>query len=100
MSEYIKISDVIKICKSLYRSYGTTAFFNVPVFVDLLRTVAVDTPEEDLLVCALEETKRLNMDLAVRCDNDNVRACDVNKSFLICELIESAMGKESEETVG
>jgi hypothetical protein len=45
MSEYIKISDVIKICRSLYSSYGTTAFFNVPVFEDLLKTVAVEFPE-------------------------------------------------------
>lgn len=47
MSEYIKISDVIKICKSLYRSYGTTAFFDtpVPVFENLLRTVAVELPD-------------------------------------------------------
>lgn len=45
MSEYIKISDVIKICKSLYSSYGTTAFFNAPVFEDLLRTVAVELPK-------------------------------------------------------
>ena len=45
MSEYIKISDVIKICKSLYSSYGTTAFFNAPSFEDLLRTVAVEFPE-------------------------------------------------------
>jgi hypothetical protein len=45
MSEYIKISDVIKICKHLYSSYGTTAFFNDPVFEDLLRTVAVEFPE-------------------------------------------------------
>lgn len=45
MSEYIKISDVMKIYKSLYNGYGTTASFNVPVFVDLLRTVAVEFPE-------------------------------------------------------
>ena len=45
MNEYIKISDVIKICRSLYSSYGTTAFFNTPVFEDLLRTVAVEFPE-------------------------------------------------------
>ena len=45
MSEYIKISDVIKICKSLYSSYGTTAFFDAPVFEDLLRIVAVKFPE-------------------------------------------------------
>ena len=47
MSEYIKISDVIKICKSLYNSYGTTAFFETPVsvFENLLRTVAVEFPE-------------------------------------------------------
>lgn len=47
MSEYIKISDIIKICKSLYSSYGTTAFFDAPVFEDLLRTVAVEFPEKD-----------------------------------------------------
>lgn len=45
MNEYVKISDVTKICKSLYSSYGTTAFFDAPVFEDLLRTVAVETPE-------------------------------------------------------
>lgn len=47
MSEYIKISDVIKICKSLSNSNGTTAFFGapVPVFENLLRTVAVEFPE-------------------------------------------------------
>lgn len=42
MSEYIKLSDVMKIYKSLYNGYGTTASLNAPVFVDLLRTVAVD----------------------------------------------------------
>lgn len=46
MSKYIKISDVMKIYKSLYIGYGTTASFNlVPVFVDLLRTVAVELPD-------------------------------------------------------
>ena len=47
MSEYIKISDVIKICKHLYSSFVTTAFFDthVPVFENLLRTVAVEFPE-------------------------------------------------------
>ena len=45
MDELIKISDVIKICKSLYASYGATAFFvPIPVvdFENLLRTSAVD----------------------------------------------------------
>ena len=45
MAELIKISDVIKICKSLYASYGATAFFvPIPVvdFENLLRTSAVD----------------------------------------------------------
>jgi hypothetical protein len=47
MSEYIKISDVIKICKHLYSSFGTTAFFDTHVlaFENLLRTVAVEFPE-------------------------------------------------------
>lgn len=45
MSEYIKISDVIKICKHLYSSFVTTTFFNVPAFENLLRTVAVELPE-------------------------------------------------------
>lgn len=45
MDELIKISDVIKICKSLYAGYGATAFFvPIPVvdFENLLRTSAVD----------------------------------------------------------
>lgn len=47
MSEYIKISDVIKICKHLYSSFVTTAFFDTHVlaFENLLRTVAVEFPE-------------------------------------------------------
>ena len=46
MSEYIKISDVIKICKHLYSSFVTTAFFDTHVlaFENLLRTVAVGFP--------------------------------------------------------
>lgn len=44
MDELIKISDVIKICKSftLYNNTGTNAFFNHELFPDLLRTCAVD----------------------------------------------------------
>jgi len=45
MSEYIKISDVVKICRSLYRSYGTIFDVPAPVFENLLRTVAVEFPE-------------------------------------------------------
>ena len=45
MSEYIKVSDIMKIYKSLYNGYGTTASFNVPVFIDLLTTVAVEFPD-------------------------------------------------------
>lgn len=64
-------------------------------FIDICKN-AVDTHGEDPLVCALEEIKQLNMNLAIRCGNDNVRSYDVNKTFLIRELIETAMGRETE----
>ena len=64
-------------------------------FIDICKN-AVDTNGEDPLVCALEEIKQLNTDLAIRCGNDSVRSYDVNKTFLIRELIETAMGRETE----
>ena len=64
-------------------------------FLDICKN-AVDTHGSDPLVCALEEAKQLNKDLAIGCGNRKVRAYDVNKSFLIRELIETAMGRETE----
>lgn len=64
-------------------------------FLDICKN-AVDTHGEDPLVCALEEARQLNMKLAVRCGNDNIRVGDVNQAFRICKLIETAMGRETE----
>lgn len=64
MSAYIKISDVMKIYKSLYNGYGTTASFNVPVFVDLLRTVAVEFPEPPEVEELRKERDELQKELA------------------------------------
>ena len=78
MSEYVKISDVIKVCKRLHSSYGTTAFFNAPVFEDLLRTVAVELPEPppenmaDALLIQLIKHKTTTHDLS----DDSLTALD------------------------
>lgn len=64
-------------------------------FLDICKN-AVDTHEGDPLVCALEEAKQLNMKLTIRCGNDGIRVGDVNQSFRICKLIETAMGRETE----
>lgn len=65
-------------------------------FLDICKN-AVDTHGGDPLVCALEEAKQLNKDLAIGCGNREVRTYDVNKSFLIRELIETAMGLKVEK---
>lgn len=64
MSEYIKISDVIKICRSLYRSYGTIFDAPAPVFENLLRTVAVELPEPPEVEELRKERDELQKELA------------------------------------
>ena len=64
-------------------------------FIDICKN-AVNTREGDPLVCALEEAKRLNIKLAMRCGNDGICIGDVNQTFRICKLIETAMGREIE----
>jgi len=64
MSEYIKISDVVKICRSLYRSYGTIFDVPAPVFENLLRTVAVEFPEPPEVEELRKERDELQKELA------------------------------------
>lgn len=64
-------------------------------FLDICKN-AVDTCGSDPLICALEEAKLLNTRLSIRCGNDGIRVGDVNQSFRIRKLIETAMGIEKE----
>lgn len=64
-------------------------------FLDICKN-AVDTHGSDPLACAYDEARQLNMKLNIRCGNDGIRVGDVNQSFRICKLIETAMGREKE----